>query len=247
MMADIDGRNVLQNIDECSVGVLCLLWQYSRCRLRYDDTNLIHTLDNLLVNIALLLRSDTLPFGTLWSGIIHDVWRSYESFFWILELNLIKLYSWPTRKFWHLYDVQILVHFTYQPINQAERSQLVPPADLISKQMAGRQEIRFKRQSLNNGWSNCRHRWEGVTTARARLWGHHCSTTRLPTDRYLTTDQLQTGVTCVIQLFREGFRFYFAYGMTRLAKLYTESYQTWQAPRNTLFLLHVHPHICQRP
>ena len=40
---------------------------------RYDDTNLIHALDNLLANIALLLRSDTLPFAALWSGIIHDV------------------------------------------------------------------------------------------------------------------------------------------------------------------------------
>ena len=60
---------------------------------------------------------------------------------------------------------------------------------------------RFKRRSLNNGWSNCRHRWEGVTTAPARLWGRHCSTTELPTDRYLTTDHFQTGVACVIQLF----------------------------------------------
>lgn len=106
---------------------------------------------------------------------------------------------------------------------------------------------RFKRRSLNNGCSNCRHRWEGVTTAPARLWGRHCSTTELPTDRYLTTDHLQTGVACAIQLFCEGFRLYFAYGMTRLAELYTESYQTWQTPCNALFVLHVHPSICQKP
>ena len=86
---------------------------------------------------------------------------------------------------------------------------------------------RFKRRFLNNGWSNCRHRWEGVTTAPVRLRGRHCSTTELPTDRYLTTDHLQTGVACVIQLFCEGFRLCFAYGMTRLAQLYTESYQNW--------------------
>jgi len=102
----------------------------------------------------------------------------------------------------------------------------------------------FKRRSVNNGWSNCRHRWEGVTTAPARLWGRHCSTTELPTGRYLTTDHLQTGVVCVIQLFCEAFRLYFAYGTTRLAELYTESYHNWQAPWSILFLLHVHPSTC---
>jgi hypothetical protein len=85
-----------------------------------------------------------------------------------------------------------------------------------------------------------------VTTAAARLWGRHCSATESPTDRYLTTDHLQTGVTCVIQLFCETFRLYFAYGMTRLAELYTEGYQIWQAQCSTLVLLHVHPSICQR-
>jgi len=106
---------------------------------------------------------------------------------------------------------------------------------------------RFKRRSLNNGWSNCRHRWEGVTTAPACLLGRHCSTTELPTDRYLTTDHLQTGVACVIQLFCYAFRLYFAYGTTTLAELCTESYHNWQAPCNTLILFHVHPSICQRP
>lgn len=82
---------------------------------------------------------------------------------------------------------------------------------------------RFKRRSVNNGWSNCRHRWEGVTTTPARLWGRHCSTSELPTDRYLTTDHSLTGVACVIQLLCEAFGLYFAYGTTRLAEPYTES------------------------
>jgi hypothetical protein len=37
-----------------------------------------------------------------------------------------------------------LDHFTYELINQARRSQVVPPADLLAKQMAGHHEISLK-------------------------------------------------------------------------------------------------------
>ena len=106
--------------------------------------------------------------------MIHDVWISYNSFCWKLELGHIVLCSWWTRKFWHLYDDQILVHFTYQLINQKQRVQVVPRVDLLCKQMAGRQEICLKDDlwtMLGQIAGTDGREWPLL------LWGRHCSMT----------------------------------------------------------------------
>lgn len=91
---------------------------------------------------------------------VIKIWHSPYSKF------MVRYNSWRVKIIWELFldirneSVRVMFltnkkiltslrwsnfgHFTYQTINQAQRSQLVPPADLLSKQMAGRQEIGLK-------------------------------------------------------------------------------------------------------
>jgi hypothetical protein len=121
-----------------------------------------------------------LPIETLWSSIIHDVWRVYENYLRRSEQENFDIFT--TIKCWFIF------------LSPRKLSgQVVPPADLIPRQMADRN--RFKRRFENNSQWNDRDRCKGVTS----LCGPYCSLQRLPTDHHLTTNHLQTGQSHVIQ------------------------------------------------
>ena len=194
MMADTDGRNMVQNIDECSVGVLCLWWQYNRCRLRSTtvwwyqfntSTRQLASKYSLVIKIwhspywSFMVRYNSWRVKIIWE-LFLDIRTESDQVMFLTNKKILTSLRWSNFGSFHL------------PAHKQSSTVTTCASCRFAAQTDGRPPgNRFKRRSLNNSWSNCRHRWEGVTTAPARHWGRHCSTTELPTDRYLTTDHLQ--------------------------------------------------------